>query len=77
MPTRPANTTGANETASPFDRATARIVWRATRLVSASAIPVRCGTEISNCPVEYSGWNCITPVPCVSSARISSVANGS
>ena len=45
FPTRPANTTGANETASPFDRATARIVWRATRLVSASAIagPVRHG----------------------------------
>ena len=35
------------------------------RLVSASAIPARCGTDSSNWPVEYSGWNCITPVPCV------------
>jgi hypothetical protein len=77
LPTRPANTTGANETAIPRALATARTVWRAMRLVSESAIPARCGNESSNWPVEYSGWNCITPVPWVSSARIRSPAKAS
>ena len=77
MPTRPAKTTGANEATYPWVRATALIVWRTTRWVSAAAIPTPCGTDSSSCPVEYSGWNCITPVPCSSKARISAVANGS
>ena len=77
LPTSPGNTTGANEAARPWFRATARIVCRTTRFVSATAIPVPCGTDSSSCPVEYSGWNCITPVPCSSSARINAVANGS
>ena len=61
LPTRPAKTTGANEATYPWVRATALIVWRTTRWVSAAAIPTPCGTDSSSCPVEYSGWNCITP----------------